>query len=545
MLNTRLAGIPIVLLALAACSKAPDSGSAATTGAPNVTPPPSLAAQPAPAPTAHADAGVAWRKGDVDAAFAVARAENKPVFLYWGAIWCPPCNQVKATIFNRQDFIDRSRFFVPVYLDGDSPSAQKVGARFKVSGYPTMILLTPDGREITRLPGEVDAEQYMRVLAMGMSGSRPVRETLAAGLSSVAGVRAGLAAEDWRMLAYYSWITDEQQLVPKNDLAPTLSRLAKACPPDQAETATRLELQAMAAAAAGAKAPRQRADPVAVQRVTAVLADARRARENFDLLVYYAGSVTGYLTPARSAERGLLTTAWNEALDRFIADPGLATDDRLAAVNAKVELARLAVPKGALPEPLLVTVREQAARADRETTDVYARQSAISGAASVLADAGLLDESDALLTQELARSHSPYYFMLGLAANARKRGDNERALGWAEKAYAEAKGPATRLQWGVGYIKALIAAAPQDAPRIERAAGQVIGELEATPETFYDRNQRALERMGRELAAWNKNRKHDASLQRIRAQMASVCAKLPAADPARTNCDGALRPAKA
>jgi hypothetical protein len=346
------------------------------------------------------------------------------------------------------------------------------------------------------------------------------------------------------MLAYYSWITDEQQLVPKDALAPTLSRLAKACPADQTETVTRLELQAMAAAA-GAKGPRPRTDPAAVARVTAVLTDARHARDNFDLLVYYAGSVTGYLTPAQSAERGQLTAAWNEALDRFIADPGLATDDRLAAVNAKVELARLAMPKGALPESLLVTVRDQAARADRETTDVYARQSAISGAASVLAEAGLLDESDALLTQELARSHSPYYFMLGLAANARKRGDNGRALEWAERAYVEAKGPATRLQWGVGYIKALIAAAPQDAARIERAAGQVIGELEATPETFYDRNQRALERMGKELAAWNKSRKHDASLQRIRAQMASVCAKLPAADPARTSCDGALRPAKA
>jgi len=543
MLNKRYAGLLLALLALAACSKAPDSGNAAATRAPNAAALP-VASQPAPAAPAQGDAGIAWRKGDVDAAFAAARAENKPVFLYWGAIWCPPCNQVKATIFNRQDFIERSRFFVPVYIDGDSPSAQKEGSRFRVGGYPTMILFTPDGREITRLPGEVDADQYMRVLAMGMSGRRPVKETLAAGLSSAAGARSELAAEDWRMLAYYSWITDEQQLVPKNDLATTLSRLAKACPPDQVETATRLELQAVAAAAS-ATGSRPRTDPSAVKRVTAVLTDARRARENFDLLVYYAGSVTGYLTPAQSAERGRLTTAWNEALDRFIADAGIATDDRLAVVNAKVELARLAIPKGALPEPLLAMVRDQAARADRETTDVYARQSAISGAASVLAEAGLLDESDALLAQELARSHSPYYFMLGLAANARKRGDNVRALEWAEKAYAEAKGPATRLQWGVGYIKALIATAPQDAARIERATGQVIGELEATPETFYDRNQRALERMGKDLAVWNKNRQHDASLQRIRAQMANVCAKLPAADPARTSCDGALRPAKA
>ena len=540
-MKLRLAGL-LVALGMAACSKSPDSGNAAAPDAPKAAPL-AVASQSVPAP-ARADAGIAWRNGDVDAAFAAAKAENKPVFLYWGAIWCPPCNQVKVTIFNRQDFIERSRFFVPVYIDGDSPSAQKEGSRFHVSGYPTMILFTPDGREITRLPGEVDADQYMRVLAMGMNGARPVKATLAAALSTGDGARVNLAPEDWRMLAYYSWVTDEQQLVPKKDVAPTLARLAKACPSDQMETATRLQLQALAAAA-DAKGARPRADTAAADRVIAVLADTKRARENFDLLAYYAGSVTGYLTPAQSAARARLTAAWNAALDRLIADPGLATDDRLAAVNAKVELARLEIPKGTLPEPLLATVRDQAARADRETTDVYARQSAISGAAEVLAEAGLLAESDALLTRELARSHSPYYFMLGLAANARKRGDKAGALEWAEQAYAAAKGPATRLQWGVGYVKALIATAPQDAARIESAVGQIIGELEPAPETFYERNRRALERMGKELVAWNKNKQHDASLQRIRGQMETLCAKLPAADPARVTCDGALRPAKA
>jgi len=82
---------------------------------------------------AEQDDPIAWRTGDVDAAFAEAKASNKPVFLYWGAKWCPPCNQVKATLFNRMDFIERSRAFVPVYIDGDSPGAQKLGTRFKVA----------------------------------------------------------------------------------------------------------------------------------------------------------------------------------------------------------------------------------------------------------------------------------------------------------------------------------------------------------------------------------------------------------------------------
>jgi hypothetical protein len=198
-----------------------------------------------------------------------------------------------------------------------------------------------------------------------------------------------------------------------------------------------------------------------------------------------------------------------------------------------------------LPEALLATVRNEARRADKETTDVYARQSVISGAAEVLAEAGLLDESDALLRSELSRSHSPYYFMLGLAANAKKRGDKAAAVEWAEKAYAAATGPATRLQWGVSYLRSVIANSPDDAARIERVAGEVIGELEATPETFYERNRRALERMGRELAAWNKDKKHDASVKRIRGELASVCAKLPSTDPARATCDNALSPKKA
>ena len=104
----------------------------------------------------HLPEGIDWFEGDVDAAFAAAKAADKPLFLYWGAEWCPPCSQIKATIFNQREFQERSRLFVPVYLDGDTPSAQKHGETFAVDGYPTMILFRPDGKEITRLPGGVD-----------------------------------------------------------------------------------------------------------------------------------------------------------------------------------------------------------------------------------------------------------------------------------------------------------------------------------------------------------------------------------------------------
>ena len=92
------------------------------------------------------------------------QAEGKPVFVYWGAKWCPPCNQLKATLFNRQDFTERSRAFVPVCRRRRPPGAQKLGTRFAVRGYPTTIVFTREGRRLTRrLPGEVDAAQYNEV----------------------------------------------------------------------------------------------------------------------------------------------------------------------------------------------------------------------------------------------------------------------------------------------------------------------------------------------------------------------------------------------
>jgi thiol-disulfide isomerase/thioredoxin len=149
---------------------------------------------------AHLPPGIDWFTGDVNAAFAAARAANKPVFLYWGAEWCPPCAQIKTTIFSKREFQERSRLFVPVYLDGDTPSAQKYGERFGVVGYPTMILFKPDGTEITRLPGGVDVARYARILDVALADARPVSDILAAARSGGA-----VTSNDWRLLAYYPW----------------------------------------------------------------------------------------------------------------------------------------------------------------------------------------------------------------------------------------------------------------------------------------------------------------------------------------------------
>jgi thiol-disulfide isomerase/thioredoxin len=495
---------------------------------------------------AHLPPGIDWYDGDVDAAFAAARSSGRPLFLYWGAEWCPPCAQIKATIFNKREFQERSRLFVPVYIDGDSPGAQRLGERFGVVGYPTMILFRADGNEIMRLPGGVDIARYSTVLDTALAASRPIRDTLDAAASG-----KKMEPADWKLLAYYSWSTDNGRLIADEKRAEVFGDLDRNCPKDMVAECSRIffeYLRSTAAATKGAATPlAAQARERDVTRLADLLASQESIHANVENLIYAPSSVVGLLSDPGTPQRLRLVQAWRAALDSLErGDEGFALSgpEQINFYRARVALQRLVEPDAPLPPALLDAARQTVASVIDAAPDGYARLAAANAALNFYFEAGLEEEAKTLLMAEIEKSKSPYYFMDGLADLAKKGGRETEALAWLERAYADAEGPATRFQWGYNYLVGLLEMTPEDTTRIERVGLEVLGELADTPDAFYQRTRQRLEQLSSKMLEWGAGQPDRAAVvAKLRARTATACARLPSGDAGRASCDAFLSPA--
>jgi thiol-disulfide isomerase/thioredoxin len=479
---------------------------------------------------------IAWFEGHVESAFAAAREQGKPIFLYWGAEWCPPCHQIKDEIFSKAEFVAKSRLFVPVYLDGDTDRAQKYGDQFGVMGYPTMIVFSPEGEELTRIPGGLDIGLYAEVLDLTLEGVRPVSEIVATLMEG-----SPASADDYQLLGFYSWPQDNERALEGYDEVEAFRRMSAGCPGDLAAASSRLYaeyLRAALAAESDDENPRPMSDEQkaeALERVHLILADASLSRASMPLLISYADDVVPGLTVAGSPEREALVAAWVRRLDAVAAAEDTSVADRLWTRYVRLYFAGL--DREELPGDAVAEARADVAQADRDAVTLYQRQAFMNAAWYVLVSAGEREYVRELLLAELEKSKQPYYFMPNLAKLAEEDGDYVAAIDWLRKGYETSRGTATRVQWGYYYVSGMIRMTPEDADGIVSAATGVLSELDGQRDVIYNRIGRTLKRLGGKLSEWNADGEHDEQIMAIQIKVDALCANIPDTDESRDRCN--------
>lgn len=107
--------------------------------------------------TAFGSALEGWST-DLDKALEKAKTENKALLVeFTGSDWCPPCIAMRKNVFSKKEFVDAaSKNFILVELDfpkGDKDLKEKnqpFAEKYKIEGFPTVILLNSEGKEFNR-----------------------------------------------------------------------------------------------------------------------------------------------------------------------------------------------------------------------------------------------------------------------------------------------------------------------------------------------------------------------------------------------------------
>lgn len=479
------------------------------------------------------ESGIEWFEGTVDEAFAAAKESGKPIYLYWGAVWCPPCHAIKATVFKSPEFIERSKLFIPVYLDGDADNAQAYGEEFGVRGYPTMIVFDSNGVELTRIPDGIDLTAYANILDLTLGNMSPASGIV----ERVMNTDVSLSEDECTLLAYYSWGQDTK-ILAERDAADSFRRMTAACPESLRKERSILYLSWLDETLQAAEfdvdidadpddaEPEESLTPKlkveALKVLENVLGDYELVKANIRTVIFSGATLTRHLTDAGSEERMSLTQKFIDIYDKIAADESVYKRERIYTLSGKMRFERIDDDEAEISDKLKQDIVDTVAWADESTPSVYERQPIINALGNVLDAAGMDDAAKPLLLAELGKSKQPYYYMVSLAEIEQRAGNKDVAISWLNKAYDASQGQATRFQWGANYLKGLLEMAPAETQLIQETTVRLISELQEGG-GFFQRPKAQLQRLEGQLQEWGEAQEDEEVLSTIRKSVLAVC----------------------
>ncbi len=378
-----------------------------------------------------------WFKGSVEDAFKAAQKDKKMVFLYWGAIWCPPCNELKTQVFTKPRFAELMTSFIPVYLDGDTDAAQVWGAKFQAAGYPTVLILDDKKKELFRLSTVMSIEEFDSVVQSVLASSGSLeRAAMAVGESRA-------KRQDLQLLAYSSWDELPEEKWP---ISRRINLMEQAF--ESSENAKEKSIFASTWISQVIGAKEKIADKQLDRLWAAIFADSDTVWASREFVKYQAGAVVGWLGWKPTEKRYLyLRSQWLKAAAQLEAEPNASVNTRLATVTPEVELYRYEHPDEKVSQALRTKVEIAVRHADEDAKTEYDRHAVISEAAHMLNQVESYDLAVKLLAKELKATNTPWYYQRSMAYLEKMRGNNEAAKKWSAEARKSVQGRASRVEW--------------------------------------------------------------------------------------------------
>ncbi|HJA15682.1 MAG TPA: thioredoxin family protein [Candidatus Butyricimonas faecavium] len=115
-----------------------------------------------------AQEGVLFQELTFQQALDKAKAENKLVFMDCYTSWCGPCKYMLNTVFvlpEMGEFFNDQ--FVNVKYDMEKGEGPRLRGKFRITSYPTFLIIRPDGTLQHRIVGSRPAEDFLECVKRG------------------------------------------------------------------------------------------------------------------------------------------------------------------------------------------------------------------------------------------------------------------------------------------------------------------------------------------------------------------------------------------
>ena len=477
---------------------------------------------------ASSSEGIQWHKAGMESALKLAAEKKQPLFVYWGASWCPPCHVVKSTHFKSTEVIQATTKYIAVYLDGDTQSAQTWGEKLQASGYPTLMVLNPKGEEVVRFSSAMSSPDFAEALNSAFYNLNPIEDILERALA----VKPNKVKEqDLRSLASYSLASLYKGRSPKRgpaskpiDWAQSYEELYKRTPASLASERDQFLLRAIVAKYNG----RDKDEKFSTawqkekrQQVLPILKSASRFQQNYKVLSFYADRIVKSLFNEKSTEREQFMAVYKKSLKTLRESGVLKGYNYLVTFYPLNDLAKID-DKKALPKEREY-IKKEMLKEVKKIQDENAQAFVTNSSSYILSEAGYIDLAKEVLLKDIKASKRPYYSMSSLSEMEKELGNSEAALKWGREAYKAAKGSATRIQWGSLYLRDLMELRSENKKEI---LGGLNGFFKAhlkTPDAFMGRNKRSLERLAKKAKTWADEKKLQGELAKMQKGWSQYC----------------------